>query len=276
MKKNTVILLFLLVSTLTFAQKREKIKGSKNVTIEKKAIANFDNLEIEDNLEVYLEKGEINEIRIEADDNLHEIIGMDLRDKTLRLYTSKESTIFKKLIVRVTYTNSLKKVTAKNDSKIYAIQELLLDDLTLTALDFTKLYINANTKNFSLVTDDKTKTELNLKSEEASFQLSKNATLKALVVSKNFKCDLYQKTTAAIEGSTEKATIRLDNSSNFTGTKFTIKEANLTVENNAAASILADTTISLALGDKAEVSLYGKPKIELTRFSEEAKLNKKK
>ena len=35
---------------------------------------------------------------------------------------------------------------------------------------------------------------------------------------------------------------------------------------------MAETTISLAIGDKAEVSLLGKAKIELTRFVEEAKL----
>jgi hypothetical protein len=62
--------------------------------------------ELEDNLEVYLEK-EKTGIKIEADDNLHDIISMDLRDKILRIYTSKEAKI-QKLIVKVTYTNDLK------------------------------------------------------------------------------------------------------------------------------------------------------------------------
>jgi hypothetical protein len=86
---------------------------------------------------------------------------------------------------------------------------------------------------------------------------------------------LYQKATAAIEGIAEKATIRLDNNSVFTGTKFTLKDANVTAEGSAVATILADTTIAIAAGDKSEISLYGDPKIDLTRFSEEAKLIKK-
>ena len=275
MKKNTVIILLLLVSSLTFAQKREKIKGSKVVTIEKKEVGDFDALEADDNLEVYLEKGEKNEIRIEADDNLHEIIGMDLRERTLRLYTSKESTIFKKLIVRVTYTSSLTKVIAKNEAKIYAIQELQLDDLTFNAVDYAKLYLNVNAKKFSLIVDDKTKTELNLKSDDANFQLSKNAIVKALVTAKEFKCDLYQKGTATIEGFVEKGTIRLDNNAVFTGPKLSIKEASVVAESYSTGNIFAEIAISLAVGDKAEVSLFGNPKIELTRFSEEAKLIKK-
>jgi len=275
MKKNTALLLLLLVTTLTFAQRREKIKGSKIVTTSVKEVGEFDGIEADDNLEVYLERGEKNEIKIEADDNLHNIIGMDLREKVLRLYTSKESTIFKKLIVRVTYTNSLKMVIAKNDAVVYAIQELQLDNITFNSFDYSKLFLNVNSKKFSLFADDKSKTELNLKSEDANLQLSKYASIKTLVSAIKFKCDLYQKAVANIEGIADKATIRLDNNSIFTGTKFTLKEANITAEGSAVATILADTSISIAAGDKSEISLYGNPKIELTRFTEEAKLIKK-
>lgn len=275
MKKSTALFLLLLVTTLTFAQKREKIKGSKIVTTSIKEVGDFDALEVDDNIEVYLERGEKNEIKIEADDNLHDIIGMDLREKVLRLYTSKESSIFKKLTVRVTYTKSLTKVISKNESVVYAIQELQLDDITFNSFDYSKLLLNVNAKKFSLVADDKSKSEINLKSEDAALQLSKNSSIKSLVSAIKFKCDLYQKANAAIEGAAEKGSIRIDNNSNFTGTKFTIKEATLTAENYATGTVLAETSISLAIGDKAEVSLLGKAKIELTRFSEEAKLIKK-
>lgn len=275
MKKNTALILLLLVTTLTFAQKREKIKGTKIVTTSIKEVGDFDAIEVDDNIEVYLERGEKNEIKIEADDNLHDIIGMDLREKTLRLYTSKESTIFKKLSVRVTYTKSLTKVITKNEAIVYAIQELQLDDINFYSYDYSKLFLNVNAKKFSLTADDKSKTELNLKSEDGALQLSKNSTIKSLVSAIKFKCDLYQKATAAIEGAAEKGSIRIDNNSVFTGSKFTIKEANFTAENNATGTVLAEISISLAIGDKAEVSLLGKPKIELTRFSEEAKLIKK-
>ena len=275
MKKNTALLLLLLVTTLTFGQRREKIKGSKIVTTSVKEVGEFDGIEADDNLEVYLERGEKNEIKIEADDNLHDIIGMDLREKVLRLYTSKESTIFKKLIVRVTYTKSLKSVIVKNDAVVYAIQELQLYDITFNTFDYAKLFLNVNSKKFTLFADDKSKTELNLKSEDANLQLSKNSSIKTLVSAIKFKCDLYQKSVANIEGIAEKATIRLDNNSIFTGTKFTLKEANITAENYAVGTVLAETTVSIALGDKAELSLLGSPAITLTRFSEEAKLLKK-
>lgn len=275
MKKSTTLILLLLVTTLTFAQKREKIKGSKIVTTSIKEVGDFDGIEVDDNLDVYLERGEKNEIKIEADDNLHEIIGMDLREKVLRLYTSKESTIFKKLVVRVTYTPSLNKVIAKNEAKVYAIQELQLDDITFHSFDFSKLYLNVNAKKFSLFADDKSRIELNLKADDGSFQLSKYAAIKTLVAATKFKCDQYQKSAATIEGIAEKATIRLDNNAVFNGTRFTLKETNLVTEGSAVATVLAQTTIAITASDKSEVSLFGDPKIELTRFTDEAKLIKK-
>jgi len=275
MKKNTALLLLLLVTTVTFAQKREKLKGSKIVTTSIKESGSFDALEVDDNIEVYLERGEKNEIKIEADDNLHEIIGMDLRENTLRLYTSKESTIFKKLTVHVTYTNTFNKVITKNEAVVYAIQELQLDDITFNSFDFSKLYLNVNAKKFTLIADDKSKSEINLKADEASLQLSKNSIIKSLVSATKFKCDLYQKANAALEGIAQKATIRVDNNAIFTGTKFTLKDATVTAEGYTIASIFAETTLSLAAGDKTEISLFGSPAITLTRFSEEAKLIKK-
>ncbi len=50
MKKNTALILLLLVTTLTFAQRREKIKGTKIVTTSIKEFGSFDGLEVDDNL----------------------------------------------------------------------------------------------------------------------------------------------------------------------------------------------------------------------------------
>ena len=118
MKKYTLILLLLLSTTLTLAQKKEKIKGSKTVTVEQREVGNFEALVVEDNLEVHLQRGEKTELKIEADDNLHDIISLDLSDNILRVYTTKQATNYKKIIVRVTYTKDLNLITSKDESTV--------------------------------------------------------------------------------------------------------------------------------------------------------------
>jgi hypothetical protein len=275
MKKYTVILLLLLSTTLSFAQKKEKVKGSKTVTVELREIGPFESLEIEDNLEVYLERGDKNEIKIEADENLQDLITLDLKDKTLRIYTSKHAVNYKKLIVRVTYTNDLNLVTSKNETTINAIQEILLENITFKSHDYSQLFLNVNAKNFILQADDKSKTELNLKSENTSIEMSKNATLKALVSTIDLKVDLYQKANATIEGTATNAIIRLDNNSELTGNKLTIKNIDVTAESYSNCSVNAVTTVIIDAANKSEIQLVGAPKIEIRRFADEAKLIKK-
>jgi uncharacterized protein YxeA len=275
MKYPLLIVSFLLATTMAIGQNKEKIKGSKIVIEKPKEIGDFTALEIEDNLTVYLEKGSKNEIKIEADDNLHENISFDLKEKTLRIYTPKEASSFKKLIVRIKYTNDLKSVVAKNATIINAIEAVQLDDITFTSLDFAKLYLNVNSKKFGLIADDKSKIELNLKSEKSKIQLSKNAQIKALLSSVDLAFDMYQKTVATIEGDTTNAIIRQDNNTIFNGFNFTIKNADATTESNAVCNIMADTILIVDAIDDSKINILGTPKIEVRKFLGEAQLIKK-
>lgn len=275
MKKCSVLLLVLLVSTFALAQKSEKIKGSKIVTIENKEIGDFDSLEVGDNIEVNLDRGEKSELKIEADDNLQSIIKIDLSANTLRLNTTKIATNYKKLIVRVTYTKELKMITANDQSIINAIQEIQLDDITFKANDNSTLNLNVNSKIFYLQSNEKSKTELNLKSEIATIELSKNATLKALISSPALKCDMYQKSKATLEGEVANATIRLDNNSVFIGNNLVVKNAELLAESYANCSINVNTNIIIDASGNSEIQIYGDQKVELKRFADNATLRKR-
>ena len=54
MKKIIWVLLVLLSSSLSFSQQKEKVKGSKIVTVVQKEIPEFTDLEVDDNLEIFL------------------------------------------------------------------------------------------------------------------------------------------------------------------------------------------------------------------------------
>jgi hypothetical protein len=275
MKKYTAILLVFLVSTLALAQKKEKIKGSKIVTVEQKEIGNFESLEVSDNIEVFLDKGEKSELKIEADENLHAIFNFDLSSKALRVHTSKTATNFKKLIVRITYTSALKAITAKNEAIINAIQEIQLNEITIKSFDESQLFLNVNSKIFILESENDSQAELNLKSEKATIALSGNAKLKALITATDMKCDQYQKSIAIIEGDVTNTNLRLDNNAVFTGNNLIIENAVVVAESYSKCSINTNKTISIDAAANAEIQLYGDQKIELKRFADNAILSKK-
>lgn len=275
MKKYLVLLLLVFVSTLALAQKKDKIKGSKIVTIEIKEIGNFDSLEVSDNIEVYLDRGEKSELKIEADDNLHEIVDINLNLNILSIRTTKNAKNYKKLIVRVTYTNELKSISAKDEAIVNAIQEIQLNEISCNALGNSKLNLNVNSKYFSLQTDNDSETELNLKSENATISLSEKATLKALIYTTDLKCDLYQKTEATLEGDVTNAQIRIDNNAAFIANKLIVSNATITAEDYSKCSINVTTGIVIDASGNSKIELYGDSKIEMKRFIDNANLSKK-
>lgn len=275
MNKITLALLLLLTTTITLAQKKEKIKGSKIVTTEQREIGYFNSLEVEDNLEVFIERGTKPGITIEADDNLHDIIITDLEGDVLRLYTSNNIIKNKKLTVRVSYAKNPDLIISRNKSILNAIDRMQSDNIVIKTFDNSRFLLNVDANNFLLQADDNSKVELNLKSEKAKIELSKNASLKSLITSNELGCDLYQKANANIEGDVENAVIRLDNRSDLTAKKLTVKKIDLTTESFSSCSLNAQDSIIINANENSEIQLYGDPKIEIKQFSDEAKLLKK-
>lgn len=274
MRKTHWIIALILLSTFAFAQK-EKIKGSKIVTVEQKEIGDFVNVEVNDNLEIFLIKGDHCGLEIEADDNLHELIDFRINGNTLSLSATKQVSGAKKFSVRVTYTDDFKMLTAKGETNITALSELNLPAFTFKMHDSAKLFANANVKNFTLMADDKSKTELNLKAEETVIEMSKNSQLKALIATTQMKFDMYQKSKAAIEGDVIDLKLRLDNNADFTGSKLISKNTELVAEAYSECSINVATKLILDAKGKAEIQLYGDQKIEMKNFLDSASLTKK-
>ena len=275
MKKISYLLLVILISSVSFAQKKEKIKGTKILKTESHEIDAFQEIEIEDNLEVYLIKGDKNSLEIETDDNLHTAIDYKTYGKTLRLNTNKEISSFKKLDIRVTYTDSLKLVTVKHEAQLNAISELQLKNVTIKTFDYSKSNLSVNSPNFTLITNDKSKIDLNVKSENASIEMSKNSELKAVFTCAKIKLDMYQKAEANVEGTVNEMKLRIDNNTKYNGKTLNAKILNLNAEGSTNCYLLSNGTLTLSASGKSEVYIYGEPKIEIKKFSDETTLYKK-
>lgn len=274
--KNTITLFAILFfTTITFAQDKEKIKGSKVVTIEQKEIKDFESLEVEDNLEVFLIKGDKCGVEIEADDNLHDEIIFFENGGNLQISSKKEVTSSKKFSVRITYTDSFKMATAKEKANITALSDISLNDFTFKTFDSAKVFANVVTKKFTLMANDKSKIELNLKSEETTIEMSKNSVLKALIASNAMKFDMYQKTSAVVEGDVIDLKLRLDNNADFTGKNLATKNSEITTEGYTNCSILVSTKATIDARGKSEIQLFGEQRIDIKNFLDSATLYKK-
>ena len=275
MKKITLLIATLLLTTVAFSQKKEKIKGSKVVVSVKYEVDAFSEIEVEDNLEVFFVKADKNRVEVETDDNIQTAINHQTYGKSLRLNTNKEISSFKKLIVTVYYTDSLNLISVRHEAKINAISELKLDKLTIKTNDFSKSLLTVISPNFTLNANDKSKIDINLKSQDAIVELSKNAELIGKISSTNFKLDMYQKSKAEIQGDCTDMKLRLDNDAEFDGKKMASKTLELTAEAKSNCKVNTNGDLAISASGKAEIEIYGQPKIEIKKFADDAILKKK-
>lgn len=275
MKKNILLLVLLISTSIVFSQKKDKIKGSKIVTLEQKEIGDFDALEVSDDVEVFLVKGAKCGIEIEADDNIHDAIGIDLTGTTLRLSKVKQVSSYKKFSVRINYTESFKLISAKNEAIITALADINLNEISIRLNDESKFFGNIKSKVVSIESTDKAKAELNIKSEKTSLRLSKNTTIKTLVSANELITDLYQKATATLEGDVTDFRLRVDNNATATCKKLIAKNITLVAEASSTTAINATNTISIDASGKSDIQLFGDAKIEMKRFADSAVLSKK-
>jgi hypothetical protein len=274
-KKIALLVVALIVTSFSFGQKKEKIKGSKIVTVAIKEISNFETIEVGDNFEIFLVKGDKTSIEIEADDNLHEIINYEVSGNALKINALKEPTAFKKFAIRINYSNDLQLITARNDAEIKALAAIELDKITIKNFHNSKSFLNIKSNYFALMLDDKAEAEINVNAESTNLELSKNSRLKGLITSLECKIDMYQKSIATIEGSTTIAKMRLDNSSQLTAPKFVIGTVELETDGTAKCEINSSIAISIAAAGKSFVELWGEQKITIKKLANNATLHKK-
>jgi hypothetical protein len=86
---------------------------------------------------------------------------------------------------------------------------------------------------------------------------------------------LYQKSSGIIEGDSDNSIIRIDNLAELNASKFNSKTSDLTIEGKASCSLLVENNFTLDANDNTEINVYGNPKIEIRKFSGEAKLLKR-
>lgn len=139
MKVSSIALLLLLISNYTFAQLGDNyIKLSEEITTETRKVAGFDKIDVTEDFEVFIHFSEAEEeVKIEANKNLHEKIIVEKTGSTLKISTApysannawgKHKGAKERLVAHIT-VSSLVGITADEDVIITLQDELISDYL---------------------------------------------------------------------------------------------------------------------------------------------------
>ncbi len=276
MQKKTLLFTALLAcTTIIYGQKKERIKGDKNVTVREIPINSFNKIIVGENFNIDIIVGDKASVFIETDDNLHDVIQFNVADSTLSFQSLKKITSSKKLNIKVVYTNTLKYIETIDNGEISSLTSINLDDVILKNSGTSRAFLNIKSKKFKFSASNRSKVKLNLTTKLADIVLSDNSKLDMLINADSLNTDLYLQANAKVRGSLDKLNIRADNSSVFSGNELTTNTCVLLAEDNCDVTINTTKELFLNASGSSDIFIYGDAKITLNNFADTAKLQKK-
>lgn len=274
-KKLTFLTVLALFTCISFAQKKEKIKGNKNVISNEFSIESFNRIVIGEKFKIDLIEGIEPSVFIEADENLHEVIDFNVSDSTLSFNTFKRITTKKKLSIKVTYTKDLNKIETLDNSEINSVTSINLDELVLKNSGNSRAYLNIKSDRFKHINSENAKVELNVNANIVTLELDENSKLEALINAKTLQIDMFERATSRIDGNVDSLQINTDNSSNFKGKDLTSKICDLKCTLNSDVYLHVLDNLNINASGNSEVYIYGNPEIIIKSFTDTSKLIKK-
>lgn len=273
--KSTLTIVCIAFQALVYTQNIDKIKGNRNVTVKQTYVHDFSSITIGNDFKIELIYNSKPSVEIETDNNLHEVIEFQVVDGVLTLKTNKRITSKKELKITVNYGDQLSDIIVKNKAEVRSLTSMELGNTSLRVEDNARAYLNIKAKDFKFVATGKSKTRLNINADSTVVELSDDCKLEALINSTNSSFDLYQRANATIEGEAQNATLRIDNSSRFFGSNFTVNTCQLVVEGSSDVTLEVKEQFTIEASGNSETFLYGQPSITVTKLGGTAKLQKK-
>ncbi|QHI35800.1 hypothetical protein IMCC3317_11480 [Kordia antarctica] len=273
--KKVIPLLFLLVFVnFTFAQKKPKIQGSKNVIETSNTLASFKAIELSEDIVVNIFQGEATRYTLKCDDNLVDFIKFEIVDETLKIYTTHEIRRAKALEINLTVLN-ISSITLKENSKLTCKTRLKLDTLSFTAFDESEYNIDvfAESSNFQLYKS--TKGKIQLKGQNTKFTLIENAYIEGDIVLENIEIIAKDRTDVEVEGDVKFLKLTTSNSSDVDLKKLKCSTIEAITSDSSEAYIFSNGEMKLSNSDKSKVYIYGNPSISIDRLKDNAQIIKK-
>ena len=274
MKKKCITVFFLLVTIVTFAQKKEKIKGNREVTTVIYEIDPFTALEVKEELEVVLLNGETPKVEVIADENLHEVFNIDVVDGTLSISTSKQIRSHKKLEIFVTISKDLQRIHAESEAELKSATTLNIDKAEINVLGKAKIDLRIIADSLAVNGFGRTKQHYEISSRELIVTAFEDAEIIGNVTATKLTSHV-EFGDVQLKGQTDTLFLEVKEKGKFIAHELPSKEIHVTATEQGKTVLNATEQITIDAHDRSEIDLLGSPKsIIMHKFKGEAVLRK--
>ncbi len=271
--KKLLLLAICLSAFMVHAQRKPKIKGNKAVTDVREDLPPYNAIELNDDLEIHLQRSSDVGYSITADDNLIDVLKFKVEDSTLIITSFYKITSKKKLDITVNY-NELRAITMR-EGRIKMKDMIRTDHLRVNTFGDSKLELNANAPVMDIIMEGSSSGDFNLDSDSLTIILKDRIDVRIYAVSEINTMEMFKNASVRMEGTTDTLKLNLYGSANLKAEKLEAATVLATFEETPSARVYAFKEIELSSRGSSKTYLYGNPKITLLDFLDTSELYKR-
>ncbi|MBC8755084.1 DUF2807 domain-containing protein [Kordia sp. YSTF-M3] len=273
--KHHIITTFLLFVTIsTFAQKKEKIKGNREVTTVIYELDPFTALEVKEALEITLINGTSPQVEVITDENLHEVFSIEVVDGTLSISTTKDIRSRKKLEIFVTISDSLQHIHVESEAELKSLTTLNINKAEINVMGDAEVDLKIKSDSLAINSFGNAEQQYQINTNELILTAFEDSNIKANVTATKVTSRV-EFAEVLLEGQTDSLFLEVKEKGEFIAPQFTAKEISVTATEQAKVVINATESITIDAHDTSVINLLGNPtSINMLKFEGEAVLRK--
>ena len=272
MKRILIVLVVFCFGFQSFAQRKPKLKGNRNVIVRTEELPPFNAISLSDDLEVMIQKGNSESVTIEADDNLMDVLKFTVKDGTLFISSFYNITSKKKLSVTVFYA-TLDALTLSTG--LITMKDVITSDmLEVNTSGTARLILNATADLININMKGNSSGDFNVASDSLNLLFKDKIDAKVYATGQNHSVYMYNNASLKLEGNTDVLTAKLYGNTNLNAEEFLSKTVVLFTEDSPDAKVHAVEEFELSAKGASKTSLYGNPKIIITDFLDTSQIHK--
>ena len=276
MKKILLIAFLFGCFANSYAQKKAKIKGDKNVIERTYTLNGFDTVEIYDDLEVTFTAGNLsNNYFLRTDANLQDFIKFEVVDSILKIRSSARITSSKKMEITLNVT-TIHAIKLYNDAQIKQLGSVVVnDDFDIMGQDDSKMKLNITAKNINFSLSNDADAEVDLQAESIKMILSDKIDAEAILKTESLDLQMYKDAELSASGDAEKLRMSLVGKPILRAEKLMVRNADVMQHDDSEATLNCSKEIAVFLEGKSKLYLHNTPNVIMNGIKGKSELLKR-
>ncbi len=267
-----VLLMALTVTFSAYAQRKPRIRGNRKVVSVEKPLPSFRHLSLSDGLTLRLQPGTAEAVRMEADENLIDILRFEAAGDTLKVGSFYQITGSKQLELTLVFS-TLESIRVRQGE--LTMEETLQADLLKIDLDEdARAALNIRTGLLDLQLRGNASADLRVEADSLHADLGDRTDSRIYATGGGVDLSMTGQASLGLEGSSPSLTLSMTDYARLQAQGMQAQKAMAFMNSSALARLKAETSLSYEGRGNARLFVYGQPEIRILGFYDRAELHK--